>query len=102
MNIRCDASTPPECNGEATFSAESYKSAVLTLPAASVAAYSKAEVWKKFKWFITSGVEAIEADDDTAAEYFNLDGVKVSENQLRSKQLYICRQGGSSKVILIP
>lgn len=101
MNIRCDAATPPECNGEATFSAESYKSAALTLPAASVAAYSKAEVWKKFKWFITSGVEAIEADD-TVAEYFSLDGVKVTENQLRAKQLYICRRGGTSKVILIP
>lgn len=102
MNIRCDATTPPDCNDEAVFSQESYVGAKLILPAASLAAYSKAEIWKKFQWWLTSGIESPEVDEAAAAEYYTIDGVATSAGKLRSGKLYIRRQGASSSVVRIP
>lgn len=100
MNIRCDATTPPDCSGEAVFSQESYVGAKLILPAASLVAYSKAEVWKKFQWWLTSGIESPEVDE-AAAEYYTIDGLPTSADNLRSGKLYIRRQGSSSSVVRI-
>lgn len=99
MTIRCDAVTPPDCADEAVFSAESYAKAKLILPEASLSAYSKAQTWKKFQWWLNAGVESVEIDE-APAEYYNLQGFPVSADRLTTGQPYVRRQGGKSKVII--
>lgn len=104
LTIRCDATTPPDCSDEAVFSKESYAGAKLIIPEASRSAYSKAEIWKKFKWWLTSGISLPEASDDaleelTGVEYYTLQGVRVNADNMQDGTIYICRTAAGSKLV---
>lgn len=104
MNIRCDAVTPPDCSDEAVFSKQSYASAKLIVPESSRPAYSKAEIWKKFKWWLTSGVSLPEIDDAAgpdavSEEYYTLQGVKVNAEDMQGGTVYVCRTAAGSKLV---
>lgn len=96
--IRCDAVNPPDAADEAVFSQPCYSYAKLQIPTASIPAYSSAEVWKKFAWLITSGVDSVEADEQENTEYFTTDGIRLN-GKPDAHGLYIMRRGGKSSVI---
>ncbi len=53
-----------------------------------------------FKIMGTSGVTPVESDDDTPAEYFNLQGIRVDNANL-TPGVYICRQGYKVTRVLV-
>lgn len=98
--IRCDVVTPPDAVDEAVFAQPCYDAAKLQLPAASVAAYSRAEVWKKFAWFLTLGVDSVEADIQAPAEYYTLSGVRLN-GKPTAAGIYIVRRGDKTSKITV-
>lgn len=75
--------------------------AALYVPEASIAAYKAADGWKTFKTVSAttpSAVEGIDIDNDAEAVYFNLQGMKVSRNDLKAGIYVKVVNGKSTKV----
>lgn len=75
--------------------------AALYVPEASIAAYKAADGWKTFKTVSAttpSAVEGIDIDNDAEAVYFNLQGMKVSKNDLKAGIYVKVVNGKSTKV----
>ena len=98
--IRCDAVTPPDAADEAVFSKPCYTYATLQLPAASVSAYSCANVWQNFAWFVTSGVDSVEDNESAPAEYFTLSGMRL-DGKPSVPGMYVVRRGSAASVVNI-
>ncbi len=81
--IRCDAITPPECFAT-TFDRVPKDKCVLIVPDESVEAYKAADYWNEF--YVQSGAEQINVDDNAIlCDIYNLSGIKVYENILKSE-----------------
>ncbi|MDE5706024.1 leucine-rich repeat domain-containing protein [Muribaculum sp.] len=72
------------------------------VPANSINDYKAASEWKEFTNYQpvgnTSGIESIEAADNTEAVYYNLNGVRVDNP---TSGLYIKRQGNTAVKVLV-
>lgn len=72
------------------------------VPANSINDYKAAAEWKEFTNYQpvgnTSGIESIEAADNTEAVYYNLNGVRVDNP---TSGLYIKRQGNTAVKVLV-
>lgn len=88
---------PPTCATDGMF--EDFLTATLHVPAASVYAYKAAVSWKEFtniEAITSSGVNGIESGNvNTGKVYYNLQGVKVSANNI-TPGVYIIREGAKT------
>lgn len=103
ISVTSKAAVPPVAM-ESAFDHTTLDNAHLIVPAASLAAYSSANVWKDFLTIRAIGSTAVEAiDDDNSNEptkYFTLSGIPVSAEML-SPGIYICKKGNKvSKTVI--
>lgn len=84
------AVTPPLLGANCFYHANQ-ENAKLYCPAESVSAYKAAEQWKEFGTIMAtgSGVEAVEAVDAEGVEIYGLDGIRISEKDVKAG-IYIC------------
>lgn len=88
-----------------TFTTGAYMDVTLKVPIEAVDLYKNNSIWGKFEYiegFISdecpSGIEDLEADRDAMVEYYNLQGVKITNP---TPGVYIKRQGSKiTKVVL--
>ncbi len=94
---------PPTCDTSYMFDAFA-ETAKLMVPKESVDAYKAATGWSAFstvEGIETSGIDSIESDsDNTNAEYYNLQGIKVSPEAL-TPGIYIMRNGNKATKVLV-
>lgn len=91
---------PPTCANENVFSDVNKDKYALYVPSGTAEDYKLTYVWRDFNNIIEkdlSGVEETLIDDDTNAEYYNLQGMK-EENP--SNGIFIKRQGGKTTKIV--
>ena len=91
--LYCNASTPPIFYKN-SFNDEMFKNTTLYVPVGTKALYSKASVWCNFFKIVeseTGGVDEISVDEHLPAEYYNLQGLKVSEP--RNGEIVVVRRG---------
>ncbi|MCM1078618.1 MAG: leucine-rich repeat domain-containing protein [Bacteroidales bacterium] len=93
---------PPTCAGDRMF--EDFLTATLFVPEASMDAYKAATSWKEFttvEAVKTTGIETVCGENANGKkEYFNLQGMKVAENELTSGA-YIVRDGAKTTKVYI-
>lgn len=93
---------PPVCSNDYTF--DDCKTAKLIVPAESIDAYKAATGWKVFtvvEAIDTSAIESINDDDNNApAEYYNLQGMKVSPEHL-TPGFYIMHKGNKTTKVYV-
>lgn len=74
--------------------------ATLYVPEAAIEAYKKATGWKEFGNIAISAVDTIENDNDMPAEYYTVNGLSISEENLQPG-IYIERRGNKSRMIIV-
>ena len=88
---------PPTCATDGMF--EDFLTATLHVPATSVDDYKAATSWKEFtniEGITPTGIDGIENDNvNTGRVYYNLQGIKVSENNI-TPGIYIIREGAKT------
>lgn len=99
--IYYNTTSPALCFGD-PFDETIYKSAVLYVPQNAKSAFESASVWKDFTNIVEkdfSGVEEISVDENAPVEYYDLNGVQITDP--KPGQMVIKRQGHkSTKVIM--
>lgn len=99
--IYYNTSSPAICIGD-PFDETIYKSTVLYVPQNAKSAFESASVWKNFTNIVEkdfSGVEEISVDENAPVEYYDLNGVQITDP--KPGQMVIKRQGHkSTKVIM--
>lgn len=101
MAVTSDNPTPPDCTGT-VFGDATLNNARLTVPEASVLAYSNAVVWSDFRWLLNTGVEgvAVDMDNTDAAVYYDLNGTCHTERPT-VPGVYVRRTGNRTSKIYI-
>ena len=88
---------PPTCATDGMF--EDFLTATLHVPATSVDDYKAATSWKEFtniEGITPTGIDGIENDNvNTGRVYYNLQGIKVSENNI-TPGIYIIHEGAKT------
>lgn len=100
----CLATVPPGAANDNLFSAFA-ANCTLYVPNASIAAYSEAKSWRKFKEIqpytgAAPAVDAADADSHAPARYFTLFGTEVAADRL-APGIYIRLQAGRATKVLV-
>ena len=101
MLVRCDAATPPSCEGT-VWGDPTLDNAQLVIPALSVDKYKSASGWSDFRWLYNSSVEMTETDNtELQPEFYDLNGLRLPSAPA-NHGIYIKVTGNKSEKIIIP